>query len=75
MGPADYCALVVILLAGLVTLSIRQEEKRCRERRQHSARPPQGIERRSGRDRRRRSFGAWMGWAVRSQWQKLRSWL
>ncbi len=74
MGTADYCALVVLLLAGLVALSIRQEEKRCLERRQNHGTPPDGVERRSGRDRRQRSVGAWVAWAARTQWRKVRNW-
>lgn len=73
MGTADYCALVVLLLAGLIALSIRQEEKRGADRRQRDGSPPDGFERRLGRDRRDRSLPAYLAWATRSQWLKLRS--
>ncbi len=73
MGTADYCALIVLLLAGLITLSIRQDEKRQADRRQQDGPPPPGLERRSGRDRRDRSRSAYLAWATRSQWLKLRS--
>jgi len=72
MGTADYCALVVLLLAGVITLSIRQEEKRQADRRQRSGPPPASLERRAGRDRRDRSLSAFVGWAARSQWAKAR---
>jgi hypothetical protein len=73
MGTADYCALVVLLLAGVITLSIRQDEKRRADRRQQVGPPPAGLDRRSGRDRRDRSLSAYLTWAVRSQWLKFRS--
>ena len=73
MGTADYCALVVLLLAGLITLSIRQDDKRQADRRQQGGPPPTGRERRTGRDRRDRSFPAYLAWAARSQWLKLRA--
>lgn len=72
MGTADYCVLVVLLLAGLVALSIRQEEKRCVDRRHRLEPPPGGMDRRSGRDRRARSLKAWATWAADSQWRKVR---
>ena len=72
MGTADYCALVALLLAGLIALSIRQEERRGTDRRQHRDQPPGSIERRSGQDRRDRSLGAWTAWAAKSQWRKVR---
>lgn len=73
MGTADYCALVVLLLAGIIVLSIRQDEKRQADRRQQGGPPPGGLERRSGRDRRDRSWSAYLAWATRSQWLKLRN--
>lgn len=73
MGTADYCALVVLLLAGLIAVSIRQDEKRQADRRQQVGPPPAGRERRSGRDRRDRSLPAYLAWATRSQWLKLRN--
>ncbi|GLH68986.1 hypothetical protein GETHPA_05190 [Geothrix rubra] len=73
MGTADYCALVVLLLAGLIALSIRKEEKREADRRQQGGPPPAGLEQRSGQDRRDRSLSAYLAWATRSQWLKLRA--
>jgi hypothetical protein len=73
MGTAVYCALVVVLLAGLIALSIRQDEKRQADRRQQGGLPPAGQERRLGRDRRDRSLPAYLAWAARSQWLKLRN--
>jgi hypothetical protein len=72
MSTADYCALVVLLLAGLIGLSIRQEERRCADRRQRREPPPGEVERRSIPDRRDRSLGAWTTWAAKSQWRKVR---
>ncbi len=73
MGTADYCALVVLLLAGIIVLSIRQDEKRQADRRQRNGPPPGGLERRRGQDRRDRSWSAYLTWAMQSQWLKLRN--
>ena len=73
MGTADYCALIALLLAGLIALSIRQEECRCGDRRQQSGSAPGGIERRVDSDRRNPSWQGWVAWAARSQWRKVRN--
>ena len=72
MGTADYCALVTLLLAVCIGLSIRQEEKRGAERRQRCEPPPGGIDRRVLPNRRSRSFKGWIAWVAQSQWRKAR---
>lgn len=73
MGTADYCMLVVLLFFALMAWSLRVEEKRRRERRKTVGPPPGGIERRCGRDRRSESWIAYVTWATRSRWKKLKS--
>jgi len=72
MGTVDYCILVILLLSGLVAVSIKQDEQRRGDRRQHSGLPPDGIDRRSGKDRRGHSLAAFVLWAGRTQWLKIR---
>ena len=72
MGTVDYCILTVLLLSGLVALSIKHEEQRMADRRQRTAPPPGGLERRSGKDRRRDSLAAYVLWAARAQWFRFR---
>jgi hypothetical protein len=64
MGTADYCALVVVLLAGLVAIMIRQEERRLADRRKPHKLLPGGLERRSGKDRRRHAIRDHVGWGL-----------
>jgi hypothetical protein len=72
MGTIDYCILVILLLLGLVALAVKHEGKRVADRRQHKGQPPDGIERRSGKDRRGNSLTAYVLWAMGSQWSRLR---
>jgi hypothetical protein len=68
MGTNDYILLVVACFFGLVTYSIRQDEKRKAERRKQVL--PHPIERRK-QERRRRSPSGYLAWVLRSQWSKL----
>ena len=71
MGINDCILLVVALLFGYLLLAIHYEEKRAKDRRKQNLGPPDGIERRSGRDRRRDSVLHYVAWVLRSQLRRL----
>jgi hypothetical protein len=70
MGINDCIILVVVGFFGLVLYSIHKDEQRRADRRQQDL--PHPIERRR-RDRRRKSPYAYLAWALRSQWSKLKN--
>jgi len=74
MGTADYCLIVAVLFFALVTLCLKHDEHRRRDRRQRNLGPPNGIERRSGKDRRGNSTTAFVLWTLRSRWSKVKKW-
>jgi hypothetical protein len=67
VGTNDYLLMVVAIFFGYLLLAIHYEEKRRTDRRKQNLGPPHGIERRSGRDRRRDSLMRYLGWVLRSQ--------
>jgi len=73
MGTIEYCILILVLMAGLMALSIAHDEKRRCDRRKQNLGPPNGIERRSGKDRRGNSLLAYLWWICRSRWHRLKT--
>ena len=71
MGINDCLLIVVALSFGYLLLAIHYEEKRATERRKQNLGPPDGIERRSGKDRRRDSVLHYVAWVLRSQIRRL----
>lgn len=71
MGTNDLILIVVALFFSYMLLAIHYEQKRTTDRRKRNLGPPGGIERRSGRDRRRDSLATYLGWVFRSQCRRL----
>ena len=71
MGINDSILIVVALLFGYLLLAIHYEEKRAKDRRKEDLGPPDGLERRCGRDRRRDSVLHYVAWVLRSQIRRL----
>ena len=71
MGTNDWMLLIVAAFFGYLWLAIHYEEKRSIDRRKRDIGPPGGIERRSGKDRRRNSLTHYLGWVLRSQIRRL----
>lgn len=71
VGTNDLILIVVGTLFGYLLLATHYEQKRTTDRRKRNLGPPDGIERRSGKDRRRDSVIAYLGWVLRSQAKRL----
>jgi hypothetical protein len=71
LGINDCILIVVAVLFGYLLLAIHYEEKRATERRKQDLGPPDGVERRSGKDRRRDSVLHYVAWVLRSQVRRL----
>lgn len=71
MGINDYILIVVAVFFGYLLLAIHYEEKRATERRKLNLGPPDGVERRSGKDRRRDSVLHYVAWVLRSQLRRM----
>ena len=71
MGTNDYLLIVVGSFFGYLLLAVHYEEKRATDRRKRNLGPPNGIERRSGKDRRRDSLTHYLRWVLRSQLKRL----
>ena len=71
MGTNDWILIVVAAFFGYLLLAIHYEEKRSTDRRKRNLGPPDGIERRSGKDRRRDSLTRYLAWVLRSQCRRL----
>ena len=71
MGFNDSILIVVALLFGYLLLAIHYEEKRAKDRRKEDLGPPDGLERRCGRGRRRDSVLHYVAWVLRSQLRRL----
>ena len=71
MGINDCLLIVVALFFGYLLLAIHYEETRSTDRRKVNLGPPNGIERRSGKDRRRNSMPRYLAWVLRSQGRRL----
>ena len=71
MGTNSWILIVVAAFFGYLLLAIHYEEKRKTDRRKVNLGPPNGIERRSGRDRRRDSMTHYLAWVLRSQLKRL----
>jgi hypothetical protein len=67
----NWILIIVALLFGYLLLAVHYEEKRSKDRRKVNLGPPGGIERRSGRDRRRDSLLHYLAWVLRSQLRRL----
>jgi hypothetical protein len=71
VGINDYLLLVVALFFGYLLLAVHYEGKRVTDRRKRNLGPPDGIERRSGKDRRQNSHMKYMAWVLHSQAMRL----
>jgi hypothetical protein len=71
VGTNDFLLIVVALFFGYLLLAIHYEEKRRTDRRKVNLGPPDGIERRSGKDRRRDSLAHYVMWVLRSQMKRV----
>lgn len=71
MGINDCLLLVVAVFFGYLLLAIHYEEKRAIDRRKRGVGPPEGVERRLGKDRRRDSLLHYLAWVLRSQLRRL----
>ena len=71
MGINDGLLIVVAAFFSYLLLAIHYEEKRAIERRKQDLGPPDGVERRSGKDRRRDSVLHYVAWVLRSQMRRL----
>ena len=71
MGTVDYCIIVSAVFFILLVLAIRQDEKRKGERRGVEGLRPDGIERRRVQERRDRTLGAYVLWALRALGAKI----
>jgi hypothetical protein len=71
VGTNDYVLMIVALFFSYLLLAIHYEETRSTDRRRVNLGPPNGIERRSGRDRRRDSLIHYLAWVFRSQLRRL----
>jgi hypothetical protein len=67
----NWILIIVALFFGYLLLAIHYEEKRSVDRRKVNLGPPGGIERRSGKDRRRDSLLHYLAWVLRSQLKRL----
>jgi hypothetical protein len=74
MGTADYCLIVVALFFGLLAFSIMREEKRRRDRRKGGHFHPGGIDHRNLAERRASSWAAYLSWAMRSPFSRMKHW-
>ena len=71
MGINDYILIIVGLFFGYLLLAIHYEEKRSTERRKQNLGPPDGVERRRSKDRRRDSVLHYVAWVLRSQLRRM----
>ncbi len=71
MGTNSWILIVVAAFFGYLLLAIHYEEKRATDRRKVNLGPPNGIERRSGKDRRRDSLLHYLSWVLRCQVRRL----
>ena len=71
MGTNDAILILVAVFFGYLALAIHYEEKRTTDRRKRDLGPPDGIERRSGQDRRRNSLVNYLRWVLTSQLRRL----
>jgi hypothetical protein len=71
VGINDYLLLVVALFFGYLLLAVHYEGKRVTDRRKRNLGPPDGIERRTGGDRRKNSHVKYMTWVLHSQVRRL----
>jgi hypothetical protein len=71
LGINDCLLLVVALFFGYLLLAVHYEGKRATDRRKRDLGPPDGIERRSGRDRRQNSHLKYMAWVCHSRLRRL----
>jgi hypothetical protein len=71
LGINDSILIIVALLLGYLLLAIHYEEKRATDRRKQTLGPPDGVERRSGKDRRRDSVLHYIAWVLRSQLRRM----
>lgn len=71
MGTNDQILILVGLFFGYLLLAIHYEEKRSTDRRKRNLGPPDGRERRSGKDRRKDSLTRYLGWVLRAQVKRL----
>jgi len=71
VGTNDWILIVVASFFSYLLLAIHYEEKRATDRRKVNLGPPNGIERRSGRDRRRDSLAHYLAWVLRRQCKRL----
>ena len=73
MSTNNWILIIVALLFSYLLLAVHYEEKRSTDRRKVNLGPPGGIERRSGKDRRRDSLPHYLAWVLRSQLRRLGS--
>lgn len=71
MGINDCLLIVVAAFFSYLLLAVHYEGKRATDRRKQDLGPPDGIERRSGKDRRQNSHLKYMTWVLRSQVRRL----
>jgi hypothetical protein len=71
VGTNSWILIVVALFFCYLLLAIHYEEKRAMDRRKANLGPPNGIERRSGKDRRRDSVLHYLAWVLRRQCRRL----
>jgi hypothetical protein len=71
LGINDCLLIVVAAFFSYLLLAIHYEEKRATERRKQDLGPPDGVERRSGKDRRRDSVLHYVAWVLRRQVARL----
>jgi hypothetical protein len=72
VGTNSWILAVVALFFTYLLLAIHHAEKRSTDRRKVNLGPPGGIERRSGKDRRRDSLSHYLAWVFRCQLKRLR---
>jgi hypothetical protein len=71
LGINDGLLLVVAVFFGYLLLAVHYEGKRVTDRRKRDLGPPDGIERRSGMDRRQNSHMKYMTWVLHSRLRRL----
>jgi hypothetical protein len=71
LGINDTILIVVALFFAYLLLAIHYEEKRSTERRKQDLGPPDGVERRHSKGRRRDSVLHYVAWVLRSQIRRM----
>lgn len=71
MGTNDWILIVAASFFVYLLMAIHYEETRTTDRRKVNLGPPNGIERRSGKDRRRNSMTHYLAWVLRNQVRRL----